>query len=347
MKNVLWISCVIIFLAACAKKENINVDQSSTTINSSPKLVPNAADDWAWITNAAEVQVYDPSAAASWATPIWHWAPDATKSYSAYAISKWDGATDFKLRNLTRWGGNCFASCSVKGLATIATYPSGTKQWAYSVGNNVHPHSCELLPNGNIAVAAADGNWVKLYASSSTTVDDTTNYKFTLVGAHSVLWDPAISRLWCIGNTQMKALIVGGTATAPTLAEDPVYTVNLSTSATIYGHDISPDLNDHDIIWFSTNHGVYSYNKSTHVVALAPGSLGAKWFVKGISRQNSGLFVVTQSDSFKSPFPSGGINDSTNTHFLDIYTSAGAFSYSKTKTGAVIYKGKLFRSPYN
>ncbi|TZF83146.1 hypothetical protein FW774_12665 [Pedobacter sp. BS3] len=347
MKNVLWIACAVIFLGACTKKENINEFNSSPGSSETGKLISNASDDWVWITNEQQVEVFNPATTTWNGSPIWQWKPEAAKSYTPYAISKWDGATDFKLRNVTRWGGNCFVSCSVQGLATIATYPSGTKQWAYSVGNKVYPHSVELLPDGNIAVAAAAGNWVKVYTSSTTHVDDTTNCKFNLIGAHSVLWDPTISRLWCIGNDYLKALIVGGTSSAPTLTEDINYTVSLSASATIYGHDISPDLNDHNIIWFSTNHGVYSYNKSTHTVATAPGSLGGKWFVKGISRQNSGIFVVTQADSFKSPFPSGGIDNNNDTRWVDFYTQAGAFSYSRTRTNAVIYKGKLFRSSYN
>jgi len=192
---------------------------------------------------------------------------------------------------------------------------------------------------------------MNVFMSSSSVTDNIVHASFHLVGAHSVMWDPVTSTIRAIGNDHIVSLTAGGTITAPTLTENVSARGYLAAGgASIYGHDLSPDLNDSNILWCSTNGGVYSFNKTTRLFTGAPGgSTGVnKTFVKGISRQASGTFVVTREDSAKSPQPADPVTSPTwCTRYVDFYNSTtGAFMYYRTKSGAKFYKGKIFRTPY-
>src|SRR5688572_7438794 len=113
MKKLLWLCHAITFLCGCMKETNQPASDAAKNLVAA-ELV--AADDWVWINNEKMIQVFNP-ATTSWnGEPIWKWKPEAAKNYSPYAIEKWgNGGTDFKIRNVARWGGNCFAACSVTG----------------------------------------------------------------------------------------------------------------------------------------------------------------------------------------------------------------------------------------
>lgn len=360
MKNLLWISFVLIFFAGCAKNE----EQAEVKLISSAKKTLNnvnpdqaaliAGDDWVWTANQAsgKIEIYDPNV-SDWnnASALkFEFEPEASKGYTPYALQNWDVPNDFKVRNIAAWGGNHLVTCASKGLVTIASYPGKIKKWAYAIGTTVHPHSVELLPNGNVAVACTDQHLVKVFMSSSSTVDNIVFASFPLNGAHSVLWDPTTSTIRAIGNDYVVSLVVGGTMANPTLTEVPNTRGDLVASgASLWGHDLSVDLNDTNILWASTNSGVYSFNKTTRNFTGAPGgNTGVnKTFVKGISRQNSGVFVITRADSQKNPQPSDPVTTPDwCTRYVDFYAANGSFLYYRTKSGAKFYKGKIFRTPY-
>jgi hypothetical protein len=355
MKKWLWISYAATLICGCIK----DVDKTSTS-NDSPFTTQMqaaeevAGDDWVWVGNQASgmIEIYDPNVEDwnSGAALKWSWKPIAEKGYTEYALEHWDVPNDFKVRTMSAWGGNYLAACASDGLCTIASYPAGVKRWAYNVGSTVHPHSVELLPSGNIAVACTDEDSVKVFMSSSSATDNIVHASFRLVGAHSVMWDPVTSTIRAIGNDHIVSLQVGGTITAPTLTE--VYNARgylVNGGASLFGHDLSPDLNDNNILWCSTNGGAYSFNKTTKLFTLAPGGATGvgKTFIKGISRQPSGIFVVTRPDSQKSPQPADAVTSPVwCTRYVDFYSSTGSFLYYRKINGAKIYKAKIFRTPY-
>lgn len=354
MKQWLCIAMAALVLGGCAKDMNSGDgdDKAIDLQQTPPTRASEEADDWVWVGNQASglIEIYDP-AVADWnsaAALKWSWQPTADKGYTPYALAHWDVPNDFKVRTIAAWGGNHLVACASNGLCTIAAYPSGVKRWAYNVGS--HPHSVELLPDGNIAVAVTDQDSVKVFMSSSSATDNIVHAAFHLVGAHSVMWDPVTATVRAIGNDHIVSLQLGGTIAAPVLTEvynDRGYLVN--GGASVYGHDLSPDLNDSNILWCSTNGGVYSFNKTTKLFTGGPGgSTGInKTFVKGISRQKSGVFVITREDTVKSPQPADPVTDPDwCTRYVDFYSSTGAFMYYRTKSGAKFYKGKIFRTPY-
>src|SRR5690606_38391276 len=129
----------------------------------------------------------------------------------------WGLPTEAKVRSHDKWGGQWMVVTDSKGLAAIVPYPAGDrKQWGLNVGGN--PHSAELLPGGNVAVAASTGGWVRVYTSSQ---GPESNHfaEYGLPSAHAALWDPDLNVLWSAGKEYLVALTVGGTDAEPTLEE--------------------------------------------------------------------------------------------------------------------------------
>jgi len=236
-----------------------------------------------------------------------------------------------------RWSGSSqvVVSCASGGLATIATYPGGSMVWALDVGGSYNPHSVELLPNGNIAVAASDGNWVRVYASSQSS-SDSTYAQFNLTGAHAVLWDPQNNILWALGTTTLTALSIGGSAASPTLSEVTSRNVTLPSSG---GHEMAANWGDPNTLWISTSLNVYLFQKTTQVFYNAPGSTD-RTAVKGCGNQPSGEIVQSQQDNSVCTI------DTWCTPNINFFTPEGAADYTRTKTGAAFYKCRVFSPDY-
>jgi hypothetical protein len=121
-----------------------------------------------------KILVFDP-ASPDWngsCAIAWSWSPSASNGFSA-ATPGWGHPTDMRIRNNCVFGGQFMTVTASDGLAAIIPYPAGnSRQWSLNVGGN--PQAAELLPNGNIAVAASAGGWVRVYTSSqgpSTSID--------------------------------------------------------------------------------------------------------------------------------------------------------------------------------
>jgi len=141
------------------------------------------------------------------------------------------------------------------GLAAVVPYPQGTgAYWAADVGRPNNPHSIELLPDGNVAVAASTGDWVRVFTASQGPAS-TTYKEFKLEDAHGVYWDAGTKLLWAIGGHELVGLRVGGTPAAPVLTK-----VRGATLPTNWGHDLQPVAGDPDRLWLTTGSQVYQYS---------------------------------------------------------------------------------------
>ncbi|WJH37311.1 DUF6528 family protein [Paenibacillus sp. CC-CFT747] len=109
-------------------------------------------------------------------------------------------------------------------------------------------------------------------------------------GAHGVLWDPERKLLWAVGDDRLAAFSVGGAPHAPVLSR-----VQEKKLPTLWGHDLSPVFGDTDLLWVTTNSGVYQYKKSTGTWSSRyPGSEQAnRGFVKSMGNQPSGAIIQT------------------------------------------------------
>lgn len=185
----------------------------------------------------------------------WAWAPNAANGLADLAGS-WSNPSDAKLAE--RGGEKYLLTSASGGFAAVVPYPAGDRAyWAANVAGPANPHSIELLPDGNVAVAASTGGWVRVYTASQGQ-RSTTYTEYRLVGAHGVVWDAGRNVLWALGTEALVALNVGGTPAAPVLTEQR--SVPVPTKG---GHDLQPVPGRPDLLWVTTEAGVYQFSKAS------------------------------------------------------------------------------------
>lgn len=290
---------------------------------------PEATDYLVAVTDQASgrILVLDP-AVADWSDPAalrWSWSP---KDVNGITLG-WGLPSGVKLRRSEVWGGEWMLVVDSRGLAAIVPYPAGDSyKWFRVIDGNLH--SAELLPDGNIALAASTGGWVRIYTSSQGPASDY-YVEYPLPGAHGVLWDPTLELLWAVGDHELVGLRVLGTPDRPLL--EPVVRSPLPTP---WGHDLSPVYGDPDRLWVSTNTRVYQYIKSTGTwtTEFAGGRRTNLPYVKGVGNQPSGRVVLTQQKE-----------GTLYTWTTDTVTLLNP-SDTRTIPGAAIYKARVWSPEY-
>ncbi len=273
---------------------------------------------------AARIRVMDP-AVADWSRPDaqkWQWSPTVDNGFGDLAVG-WGAPSEVKLRR-TKSGSYVVLVTDSLGLAGLMTYPGGRRLWGLNLTTQPNLHSAELLPDGNVAIAATRGGFVRIYTASQGP-DSATYAEFPLARAHGVQWDPVRRVLWAVGDTTIVALKVGGTAAAPTLTVER--TVPLPSPG---GHDLTPVLNDPDRLWISTTGFVYEFSKSSNEFVTT-----RNWAdVRSISSTPRGQQVRT----FPAP-------DCATTWCTDTVTFTGP-DFVRTLPGAEIYKARVWSPRY-
>jgi hypothetical protein len=342
--------CLSVLIAmACGKK-----DDKQQPVNP-PPVDPPVADTLTGLVIATNnstksIEVYD-AGVKDWNKPEakkWSWKPATASGFSAAESNAFDGGSDIRLRQVKAWHDSTFVALTDTKMAAIITWPDAVRRWSQPIDGNLH--AAEILPNGNVALAASDGNWVRVYASSQ---GHNNNYfvQYDLNASHAALWDPTYNLLWVTGQHPvtgahiLTALEIGGTAAAPTLTEVTAYRSVLPTA---WGHDVAPYFGDVNRLWVSTNGGVYVYNKTTKSFVVAPGGSN-RTFVKAVGNIGSagGLLVQTRADANKSPTPavSCGLNGwATST--VDVFTPSGTVFTTRVAPGACFYKARIINTQY-
>lgn len=287
-------------------------------------------DSWVAVLDTLndKINVYD-CYVAEWYAPArkMNWSPTTGREYSAAEVSAWGHPRDVRIRQ-SPWGG---AWAAVGGnLATITIQSTGHRKWALDLGAGVTPDGVELLPNGNIVVAARDGNWVRVYTSSQSTTSSS-YAQFSITAPTAVLWDPvnSVIRVTGImgGNSVLASLTVGGTAAAPTLTED----VSLrSTLPTAGGQDVTDFAGDPNKLWVCTSSGVYTYDKTTRGFT-AIGNYAFRSGVKSCVNQISGRLIQ--------------VNPTIAAH-VDFCSSAGVWHQWQNLVGTANYRVRIWKYDY-
>ncbi|MFH9074100.1 DUF6528 family protein [Streptomyces alboflavus] len=150
------------------------------------------------------------------------------------------------------------------GFVAAVEYPTGRRYWGAALGPGddlFNPHSAEVLPDGNVAVACSSGALVRLYAASLGPT--ATRYaEDRLKGAHGLHWDRARRVLWALGDDDLVAYAVGGTPARPTLTRTSVTPLPVAVPGkTAGGHDLFPVAGRPGRLWVTTNAGVFQYDR--------------------------------------------------------------------------------------
>ncbi|MEV7770372.1 DUF6528 family protein [Kitasatospora sp. NPDC086791] len=184
---------------------------------------------------------------------VWSWSADRAPELADLAPARsWTNPDEVKSR--VRQGRRYLLTTASGGLAAVVETVTGRIHWAEDLGAAVNPHSIELLPDGNVAVVASAGGWVRLYAASQGP-RAAAFAEFPLAGAHGVHWDGRSGLLRVLGDSALTALRVGGTPAAPTLTA-----VRSTPLPGPGGHDLAPVLAAPGRFWVSTSAGLWTYD---------------------------------------------------------------------------------------
>ncbi|UCM90774.1 DUF6528 family protein [Streptomyces marincola] len=211
------------------------------------------------------VSVWDPAAEPS--VVRWAFSPLGDARYrDLVPETSWVYPDEAKVR---RYRGRTFVLTTASfGFAAVVEYPSGRRYWAGGLGAGddlFNPHSAEILPDGNVAVACSTGALVRLFAASlgphaGRYVDA------ELKGAHGLHWDDAREVLWAVGDDELVAYEVAGRRVRPTLRQRFAVPLPVATPGrTAGGHDLFPVLGRPGRLWVTTNAAVFQYDIARRV----------------------------------------------------------------------------------
>ncbi|HEX6432033.1 MAG TPA: DUF6528 family protein [Niastella sp.] len=343
-KNILIIA---LFLAACAKKDLKNTDvpvdipeDDVVKLMAEPGDIGNDIVCTNNRNNKLEVFNYGDANWNDAGSLRWSWMPTTGLGYTSSEISLWTNGDptgdpmDAKRVLTNVWSGCTEVMIAVGGqLATIATYASGktrgTKLWAVNCGAGSYPHAAELIPNGNLAVAASHGDWVKVFSTSSGNVAT-----YSLPGAHGVVWDNELHRLWVVGDTKLTALIIGGTRGTPTITEDVARAKTIPGN----GHDLSRFEGNDNKLWVTNSGHVYIYDKTTKALVNAPGA-AHRSAVKAVSNNNAASnYMIVETK----PNTTACTLNTWCTSSVDFYSASGTFLGSRMRNDAAYYKADVW-----
>ncbi|WP_052434012.1 DUF6528 family protein [Streptacidiphilus melanogenes] len=184
-------------------------------------------------------------------TALWSWSPlDHRELSRVNPKHSWTNVSEAKYR---LWkGGHWMLTCASGGLVAMVSLTTGAVHWAGRTDANVH--TLEVLPNGNIAVAASTQGFVRIYTASQSS--HSAHYtQFNLSGAHGLQWDQAGQLLWAAGTTRLVALRVTGSASRPRMHLERH--VALPSHG---GHDVNAVASAPGLLWVTTNSHVHQYS---------------------------------------------------------------------------------------
>lgn len=195
---------------------------------------------------------------------IWKWWPDPALGWKHGGDLR-RGLCGVKLRWSPYFQSYVVLMTSSKDWAGIAEYPSGKCLWEEKVVGC--PHSIEMLPNGDLIVACSGSvEWavkgcLKYYNISAGNGCRCTDMVL-FPSAHGVLWDPNEQLIWALGHYQLVAYrVLDCGEHGPKLSLVPNKGCALLTHT---GHSLSADYADADMLWITTEYGVYKFRKSTN-----------------------------------------------------------------------------------
>lgn len=376
---------VLIVFGSCSRNNEdqvVHSDTENATKSSSATKSSNVtADTWTpWIaisnTTNKTLEIYNYTT-TSWnsTTANWVFKPTTGLGFSSGAVTAMGaGIGDQRVHYVSGFPNKAASAVAVQGgrwLGICAYIPQGSyvkgqKLWekTYAVADDPNNHAIELLPNGNLAVAGfggrqpGKGSWIRIYNTANPSV--TEDYAQThLRGAHALLWDSAHNLLWAGGQILINniyyhgifAYVIGGTRENPTIKEDTsrrgvrTFRDDTNPNGLRYPHDLQPDYDDDDKMYYSDHSGLYVYHKVNKTFTRVPGVAGHYVAPSGTVLMKSGgkqawnkRYVVTEVSSSSCEYTTPKVS------FYDGTT--GALVFSRSVSNCTIYRARVWTHLY-
>ena len=203
-------------------------------------------------------------------------------------VWEWSGGdsslSGVKLRKSDYYGGTVLLVTFSRGSAQIVDYRSQEILW--SAGNMYNAHSIEILPNGDVVVAAS-GNSSINYSDGGVYYypADGERTFFSLPFAHAVIWDPDAEHLWAAGFPGVVGLTVSDGALVEIKGKGAKRPVQFSA------HDMAPIAGEPGRYWVTDNAKLWIFdgNKNT----LSASAKYSQKEIKGIAHFPDGTVVVS------------------------------------------------------
>ncbi|MGW2226416.1 DUF6528 family protein [Streptomyces formicae] len=252
----------------------------------------------------------------------WQFSPLGDRRYADLSPDvSWVYPSEAKVRRLR--GRTYVLTTASFGFVAVVEHPTGRRYWGTAIGPGddlFNPHSAELLPDGNVAVACSTGARVRLYAASWG--PRATRYaEAELKGAHGLHWDGARKVLWALGDDELVAYAVGGTAARPTLTRRSAVGLPVGTPGrTPGGHDLFPVAGRPGRLWVTTNAAVFQYEKrgGAFVQDFAGHEVISRKSVKAVGND-------PRTGQVLSTVPEGGLGETWWTTTVSVHRPAGAY----------------------
>lgn len=268
-----------------------------------------------------------------------------SKGKSLDDLEEWSVSTSaagagLKYRENTVYGDVIIVAAA--GVASMFSYPS--KQCLWSTTNpGKNPHSIEILPSGNIAIASSTDHKLRLFRTNNNSYVD-----YELEHAHGVLWDPTYNVLWALGYTELNAYRVSGDRGNEVLTYDSELSVSFDYTG---GHDLSPDYTNKDYLLFSVDYNILRFNKKTREVSKEIPNYDnmTAAAVKAFSNSSNGSFYITGTAGGTGTVWDNEWYNSWSTDTINFYRRTEDGSYEKiplVSTKSAFYKTRIFCGDY-
>jgi hypothetical protein len=186
---------------------------------------------------------------------VWEWSP-ATSNVAAGDVKWFVNMSDAKPVYNNKY---ILANASTGGVALIRIADRKTVFYAY--GGNGNVHSTEVLPDGNLVIAASTGGYLMLMRMDTTSLPYTGyTKKVSVTDAHNVVWDKKRQVLWTASQNKLYAFTYNFNCAAPDLTLTDSLTLPASGC-----HDLFP-VHGKDSLWLSTSSKVWAINLQTRTV---------------------------------------------------------------------------------
>lgn len=281
-------------------------------------------------------RVWDPAADPS--VVRWAFSPLGDARYKDLQPDvSWVYPSESKVRRLK--GRTYVLTTASFGFVAVVDHPSGKRYWGTAIGPGddlFNPHSAEILPDGNVAVACSTGALVRLYAASQGP-RATRFAEAELKGAHGLHWDGAREVLWAIGDDELVTYGVGGTRARPTLTRRFSIGLPVGTPGkTPGGHDLFPvagGAGGSGRLWVTTNASVFQYDigSQAFVQDFAGAADIVRKSVKAVGDDPRTGQVVTT-------VPESGLGETWWTTKVSVHRPQGEYEL----VGGGIYKARWF-----